>query len=107
MHKNAHDKGFRESRGDVLITRGMNVFSASLGVSGECDVLEFHRCADGISLNDREGLWQPYPVEYKRGSFNERSGVMLRFAHRQYVWKKCCVVIFLKERFTMEKHAAE
>ena len=32
-----------------------------------CDVVEFHRCADGITLSGREGLWEPYPVEYKRG----------------------------------------
>lgn len=68
MHQNAHDKGFFESRGDVLITRGMNIHSAALGVSGECDVVEFHRTPNGISLNGREGLWQPYPVEYKRGA---------------------------------------
>ena len=60
LHKNAHDKGFRESRGEVLITRGMHVFSASMGVSGECDVLEFHRDETGIPLKDREGLWRPY-----------------------------------------------
>ena len=68
MHENAHDKDFQESRGDVLITRGMAVHSAALGVSGECDVLEFHRVSeDGIPLGHREGLWRPFPVEYKRG----------------------------------------
>ena len=68
MHENAHDKGFQESRGDMLITRGMAVHSAALGVSGECDVLEFHRVSSGgIPLDRREGLWQPFPVEYKRG----------------------------------------
>lgn len=38
-----------------------------MGVSGACDVLEFHRGSVGIPLKGREGLWQPYPVEYKRG----------------------------------------
>lgn len=92
MHKNAHDKGFRESREDILITRGMNVFSASLGISGECDVLEFHRCANGISLNGRNGFWQPYPVEYKRGSFNERSGDMLQLCAQAMCLEEmlCC-----------------
>jgi len=74
MHKNAHDKGFRESRGDCIITRGMNVFSRTLGASGECDVLEFRKSSDGITLNGHEGLWRPYPVEYKRGSHHEKSG---------------------------------
>ena len=67
MHQNAHDKGFQESRGDLLITRGMSVFSPTLGVSGQCDVVEFHRDPAGISLHGRSGTWQPYPVEYKRG----------------------------------------
>ena len=67
MHENAHDSGFRESRGDVLIVRGLAVHSAQLGVSGQCDVVEFHRDPDGITLRGRAGLWRPYPVEYKRG----------------------------------------
>ncbi|MBQ9331266.1 MAG: CRISPR-associated protein Cas4 [Oscillibacter sp.] len=68
IHQNAHDQDFTESRGDLLITRGMRVASPTLGVSGACDVVEFRRVPDGVSLQGREGLWQPYPVEYKRGS---------------------------------------
>ena len=67
MHQNAHDKGFQESRGNLLITRGMSVFSPILGVSGQCDVIEFHRDPAGVSLHGRSGTWRPYPVEYKRG----------------------------------------
>lgn len=71
MHQHAHDKGFQESRGDLLITRGMQVFSPTLGVSGQCDVVEFHRAPGGIPLKGRAGTWLPYPVEYKRGSPKE------------------------------------
>lgn len=67
LHENAHNGSFSESRGDRLITRDMRVFSSSLGVSGACDVLEFHRGESGIPLKGKAGLWQPYPVEYKRG----------------------------------------
>ena len=67
LHENAHNGAFTESRGDLLITRDMRVFSRTLGVSGACDVLEFHRGGAGIPLSGRPGLWQPYPVEYKRG----------------------------------------
>ena len=67
MHENAHDQGFRESRGDVLIVRCLAVHSAQLGISGQCDVVEFHQDPDGISLQGREGTWRPYPIEYKRG----------------------------------------
>lgn len=94
MHQNAHDKGFRESRGNVLVTRGMAVFSAVLGISGECDVLEFHREETGIPLKGREGLWQPYPVEYKRGEPNERSGDTLQLCAQAMCLEEmlCCTV---------------
>lgn len=73
LHENAHNGGFAESRGDLLITRDMRVFSPTLGVSGACDVLEFHRGGTGIPLKGKDGLWQPYPVEYKRGRPKESS----------------------------------
>ena len=73
LHERAHDGDFAESRGDLLVTRDMRVFSPTLGVSGACDVLEFRRGSAGIPLKGRDGLWQPYPVEYKRGRPKEDS----------------------------------
>ena len=67
FHAVAHDKGRIEKRGDLLITRGLPIKSAQLGMSGLCDVVEFHKSAEGVSLASYEGLWQPYPVEYKKG----------------------------------------
>lgn len=67
MHENAHNVHSRTMRGDVLTVRGMKVHSAKLGISGECDVVEFHRDPKGISLARTKGTWQPFPVEYKRG----------------------------------------
>lgn len=78
MHEKAHDAEVRESRGDIVITRCNSIFSAELGISGQCDVLEFHRSAAGISLSDRKGLWQPYPVEYKRGRPKESNADRLQ-----------------------------
>ena len=40
LHQTAHDTQFFESRGDRFVTRGVSVYSAELGVSGPCDVLE-------------------------------------------------------------------
>jgi CRISPR-associated exonuclease Cas4 len=54
LHERAHD-GADERRPGVRITRGMAVRSLRLGISGQCDVVEFHD--DGRIL----------PVEYKRG----------------------------------------
>jgi len=54
MHHKAHE-GTDESKGGVRITRSLSVRSFTLGISGQCDIVEFH--ADGRVL----------PVEYKRG----------------------------------------
>lgn len=67
MHKNAHDAEYTEKRGNLIIMRGLPVKSCRLGISGVCDVVEFHQSGDGVSLSAYDGLWQPYPVEYKRG----------------------------------------
>lgn len=67
LHEKAHDVLLKEKRGDLIVSRGMPVFSRSLGITGACDVVEFRRNPDGISLHGQEGLFLPSPVEYKRG----------------------------------------
>lgn len=67
FHRRAHDEQARERRGDFLILRGLSVVSPSLGISGKCDVVEFHADPKGVPLHGEEGLWLPFPVEYKRG----------------------------------------
>ena len=78
LHQNAHDTEFLESRGDRFITRGVSIYSAELGVSGQCDVLEYHRGNTGIPIAGKDGLWQPFPVEYKRGRPREDTGDALQ-----------------------------
>lgn len=68
LHRNAHRENSFEMREGILIARGLRVSSERLGVIGACDVVEFHPVPTGICLPGRPGLWQPYPVEYKRGS---------------------------------------
>jgi CRISPR-associated exonuclease Cas4 len=68
MHKNAHDAQSHTRRGEILTVRGMKIHSSRLGLSGECDVVEFHRDPQGVPLTMTDGLWKPYPVEYKQGS---------------------------------------
>ena len=94
LHENAHNGDFSESRGDRLITRDMRVFSRTLGVSGACDVLEFHRSDDGIPLKGREGLWQPYPVEYKRGRPKETTADLLQLCGQAMCLEEmlCCAI---------------
>ena len=67
LHKKTHDGYDFEKRGDILVSRGMPVFSKTLGINGVCDVVEFHLNKNGIQLFGREGKYNVYPVEYKRG----------------------------------------
>ena len=80
MHTKAHDETFREKRGDVITTRGMAVSSPYLGVSGECDVVEFRRNKNGITLPGLEGTFSVTPVEYKKGSPKEAEYDKLQLA---------------------------
>ncbi len=92
MHRNAHDAGFQESRGELYVTRSVSVFSPTLGVSGQCDVLEYHRGNTGIPLRGKGGLWQPCPVEYKRGSPREDTGDALQLCGQALCLEEmlCC-----------------
>ena len=94
MHERVHDQEFRESRGDRLTVRGLAIRSAQLGISGQCDAVEFYRDPDGISLRDREGLWQPYPVEYKRGKPKEDNADELQLCAQAMCLEEmlCCTV---------------
>lgn len=67
MHKKAHDPYLVEKRKDLLVARSLPVASREMGVSGECDVVEFHRCEDGIKLHGHRGTFSVYPIEYKKG----------------------------------------
>ena len=67
LHERVHDGSSSEKRGDILTVRGMKVFSRILGISGICDVVEFHLCDSGVPLHGRKGLYSAIPIEYKRG----------------------------------------
>ncbi len=73
FHKNAHNGETTEKRGSLIITRGLHIKSHQLGLSGICDVVEFHKSKRGIKLFAYEDLWQPYPVEYKKGEPKENN----------------------------------
>lgn len=68
MHENVHDASFHEKRGNVIISRALRVSSPRLGISGECDAVEFHKDKCGVNIVGLEGKFRAVPVEYKRGS---------------------------------------
>jgi CRISPR-associated exonuclease Cas4 len=87
LHERAHASAL-ESRGDVRIARGLRLRSLRLGLTGKADVVEFHRLPEaetppgvegeglpaGVPLPGARGLWQPFPVEYKRGRLRREEG---------------------------------
>lgn len=67
LHKKAHDVSLKEKRGDVIIERAMPIHSRELGISGECDVVEFYESQNGVKLSGHTGKYIAIPIEYKRG----------------------------------------
>lgn len=66
MHERVHETS-DENRPGIRIVRGLRINSRRLGLIGQADVVEFHKSDTGIPLSANDGLWQPFPVEYKRG----------------------------------------
>jgi len=66
LHERVHEAD-DENRPGVRIVRGLRIHSFRLGLIGQADVVEFHQSSQGIELQGAAGLWQPLPVEYKRG----------------------------------------
>jgi len=88
------DAGGSESRKDLRYARNVRLYSKELGVSGIADMVEFRRDdIGGISVLGWQGLWMPYPVEYKLGSAkNEIS----------YERQLCAQAICLEEQFRVK-----
>ena len=84
----------KEKRGELIISRAMPVHSRELGVSGECDIVEFHRAKEGISLFGREGKYRIIPVEYKRGRPKENDVDALQLAAQALCLEEmlCCEI---------------
>ena len=69
VHERCHDETIVEKRSDCLVTRGLRILSRRLGITGQCDVVEFFKTEEpsGCALRGHRGLWMAYPVEYKHG----------------------------------------
>lgn len=96
LHENAHDSSIKEKRGELIIVRAMPVHSRELGISGECDVVEFHKAEEGITLNGREGKYKIIPIEYKRGEPKKNDVDELQVAAQALCLEEmlCCTIPF-------------
>lgn len=95
LHENAHDREFTELRRGVLTVRGLPVHSSVLGISGECDVVEFRRDdINGVPIFGRDGKYLVYPIEYKRGKPKENDSDVLQLTAQAMCLEEmlCCTV---------------
>ena len=94
FHARAHDEKARERRGDTLILRGLAIYSRTLGITGQCDVVEFHADTQGVPLYGEKGSWQPYPVEYKKGKPKEHDADKLQLCAQAMCLEEmlCCAI---------------
>lgn len=92
LHEKAHDVTSAEKRGDLIISRGMPIYSREMGISGECDVVEFRRVKEGITLTGKDGKFEAVPVEYKRGKPKENDVDILQLAAQAMCLEEmlCC-----------------
>lgn len=91
FHQKAHDSTSHEKRGDILVTRGMYIHSRYLGITGQCDIVEFHRDEKGVALAKEKGKWLPFPIEYKRGrAKNDLSDKAQVCAQAMCLEEMCC-----------------
>lgn len=94
MHQKTHDSTSFEKRKDTLISRGVPICSRELGISGVCDVVEFHKVSDGIELFGQKGKYEVFPIEYKRGSQKEDESDLLQVAAQALCLEEmfCCEI---------------
>lgn len=97
LHEKTHDKSVKEKRGDLIVSRGMAIFSRTLGITGTCDVVELHKSSDGVNIFGRDGTYMPVPVEYKRGKPKEDESDVLQL---------CAQAMCLEEMLLCSIHEA-
>jgi CRISPR-associated exonuclease Cas4 len=78
LHEKTHDDTIKEKRGDLIISRGMAIFSRTLGITGACDVVELQKSPNGVNIFGRKGNYKPIPVEYKKGKPKEDESDVLQ-----------------------------
>lgn len=96
-HARCHDGDIYEKRGDILTIRNLRVVSHHLHLAGNCDVVEFRKDPQGISIQYCDGKWKPMPVEYKHGHSKTNDADRLQL---------CAQVIALEEMLSCEIYEA-
>ncbi len=85
LHENAHTPK-AEKRRDLKTLTAVHLHSRQLRVAGVADVVELHR---------RDGVWHPFPIEYKRGRPK---------AHQADEVQLCAQAVCLEEMHGVDVH---
>lgn len=88
LHKRAHNDQLTEKRPGLIITRSMQVSSPNLGMTGQCDIVEFQQSEEGAVIHGHRGRWLICPIEYKHGKDKYDASDMLQL---------CCQAMCLEE----------
>lgn len=86
LHKRVDDPFENQVGPGFIVSRSVPVRSFILGLTGVCDVIEFHQSSDGVKLSGHSGTWLPILIEYKRGSPKEE-----RFDEAQLCAQAMCL----------------
>ncbi|MCL2519609.1 MAG: CRISPR-associated protein Cas4 [Spirochaetaceae bacterium] len=97
MHEKAHNPLLTDKRGNVLISREMPIISHKHQMQGNCDIVEFIKADEGVPLFGREGLWQPTPIEYKKGKGRVSGGLCISHGHEADSRQLCAQAMCLEE----------
>ncbi len=94
LHKRAHANMPTEKRKGLIVTRSMPVHFKIMGVSGICDIVEFHKDDHGITLAGHRDLYRAFPVEYKRGKPKENHSDALQLTAQAICLEEmlCCEI---------------
>lgn len=94
LHEKVDEPFIREKRHDVIYVRGLPVHSSELGITGICDVVEFHKDDHGVPLQNETGKYSPIPIEYKRGKPKKNQSDILQLVAQALCLERmlCCTI---------------
>lgn len=67
LHENVDNPFYRQSNNGKITLRSIHIASKELGLYGITDAVELIPSDGGVPMNGHPGLWNLYPIEYKRG----------------------------------------
>ena len=91
MHRKAHDPYLEEKSKGYIDYKGTacTLLEKWASVASD-DVVEFHKCEDGVRLYGHRGLYRIYPIEYKKGTpQNLPMKIFYNWLPKSCVWKRC------------------